>query len=79
MKKLFLSLIISLIFLSCASVMPLSNSGYIMTKDNQKIEFTNCRVWDDKDSIIISGRSYMKRDLKELHMIFNDKDYIFNH
>jgi hypothetical protein len=82
MKKLFLSLIISLIFLNCASLMPLANSGYIVTKDNQKIEFQNARLWDDGNLIIINSKysihNFMKRDIKELHLNFNDKDYVFN-
>jgi len=84
MKKLFLGLIIglSLLVLNC-SMMPRMNSGYVITKDNQKIELGNSRLYDDDNCIYIyekySTHTFMKRDLKELYMNFNDKDYVFNH
>ncbi|MBN2401979.1 MAG: hypothetical protein JXN64_06245 [Spirochaetes bacterium] len=78
MKKLVVILISGLIF-SCTSVMPRANSGYVITKDNQKIEFKDVRLWDDKDSIFVAGHYIMKRDIKEIHLEFGEKDYIFNH
>ncbi len=82
MKKLFLSLLI-VPFIACASFMPKADTGYVITKDGQKIEFQNARMYDDQNSIFISDKysthTIMKRDIKTLHFEFNDKDYIFNH
>jgi hypothetical protein len=84
MKKITLSLIfLSLFFLNCRSLMPTADTGYVITKDKKVIEFQNARMYDDGNAIYIidkySTHTLMKRDIKEIHMIFNNKDYVFNH
>jgi hypothetical protein len=82
MKNLLIVLFFMVITLSlnCA-VLPKVNSGYLITKDLQKIEFKDSRIVDEDTSIHIfdqySTHTVMKRDLKEVHLIFDDKDYLF--
>jgi hypothetical protein len=82
MKKLVLGLTITLavVSLNCA-IMPLVNSGYVVTRDDRKIEFRDSRFVDGEKTIYVfdkySTHTFMKRDLKEIHILFEDKDILF--